>query len=127
MNRLRNAHLALFICLPYCGHAAAADKDVLDGIDARFDEHQRIALQIWDYAELGYLEQKSSQLLQDTLRAEGFEIEPGVAGIPTAFIAAAGSGKPVIALLAEFDALPGIFGVYRAQLEGVRIGQGVEE
>lgn len=77
-------------------------------IDDRFGLHRDIALQIWDWAELGYLEEKSSALLQQTMLDAGFEVETGVAGIPTAFVASYGSGEPVIALLAEFDALPGI-------------------
>ncbi len=68
----------------------------------------RIARQIWDWSELGYLETRSSALLQRELEGAGFRIEPGVAGLPTAFVASAGSGTPVIAVLAEFDALPGI-------------------
>lgn len=82
--------------------------DLVNFIDARFDQHKDIALQIWDWAELGYQEEKSSALLQKTMLNEGFEVESGVAGIPTAFVASYGSGEPVIALLAEFDALPGI-------------------
>jgi len=77
-------------------------------IDDRYAQDREIALTIWDFAELGYLEVKSTALLQDTLTAEGFRVKAGVAGIPTSFIAEAGSGKPVIAVLAEFDALPGI-------------------
>jgi aminobenzoyl-glutamate utilization protein B len=67
-----------------------------------------IAPQIWDYAEVGYLETRSSELLQSTLRGAGFAIEAGVASMPTAFVASYGSGKPIIGILAEFDALPGI-------------------
>ncbi len=67
-----------------------------------------IAHSIWDWAEVGYQEVKSSALLQKELSKSGFEVEAGVAGIPTAFVATAGSGKPVIGILAEFDALPGI-------------------
>jgi aminobenzoyl-glutamate utilization protein B len=90
--------------------ADSTDKgpDLVSFIDARFPEHQRIAARIWDYAELGYQEEKSSALLKQTLADEGFTIESGVAGIPTAFIASYGSGHPVIAMLAEYDALPGI-------------------
>ena len=66
-----------------------------------------IAKEIWDYAELSYNEYKSSAALSDALREEGFEIEYGIAGMPTAFTATyvSGSGKPVMGLLAEFDAL----------------------
>ena len=89
--------------------ALAASRDTLvSGIDARFDEHHDIALRIWDLAELGYLEFESSKLLQEKLTAAGFAVVSGVAGMPTAFVAEAGTGGPVIALLAEFDALPGI-------------------
>ncbi len=86
----------------------ASKQAVIDSVDARFDEHRRIAHSIWEYAELGYLEEKSSALLQTTLRDAGFNLQAGVAGIPTAFVAEAGRGGPVIAFLAEFDALPGI-------------------
>ena len=88
--------------------ASSTDPDLVGLIDARFPEHQRIASQIWEYAELGYQEEKSSALLKQALAEEGFTIESGVAGIPTAFIASYGSGQPVIAMLAEYDALPGI-------------------
>ncbi len=67
-----------------------------------------MAQQIWEWAEVGYQETRSSQLLQQQLRKAGFTISAGVAGIPTAFVASYGSGKPVIGILAEFDALPGI-------------------
>jgi len=77
----------------------------IDGARATYDE---IALKIWNYAEVGYQEVKSSALLQEQLRREGFQVEAGVAGIPTAFVATAGSGSPVIGVLAEFDALPGL-------------------
>jgi len=67
-----------------------------------------VARSIWEYAEVGYQETKSSALLQQELTKAGFKVEAGVAGIPTAFVATAGSGKPVIGILAEYDALPGI-------------------
>ena len=67
-----------------------------------------LAEQIWDWAEMGYLENKSSRALQDYLRAADFELTVGVADIPTAFVATYGEGGPVIGILAEFDALPGL-------------------
>ena len=73
-----------------------------------YDQYKNIALQIWNHAELGYKEVKSSALLQETLKKEGFAVESGVAEIPTAFVATYGSGQPVIGILAEFDALPGL-------------------
>jgi len=109
-NRCAAISLCLFIGLLATGSPtkAASREELLGGIDARFAEHQKIALRIWDLAELGYLEYESSALLQEKLAAAGFAVESGVAGMPTAFVAEAGSGAPVIALLAEFDALPGI-------------------
>ena len=77
-------------------------------LDGRYNHYKDIALKIWDYAEVGYKEEKSSALLQQELRDNGFEVKAGVAGIPTAFVATYGSGSPVIGILAEFDALPGI-------------------
>ena len=67
-----------------------------------------LADDIWRFAELGYLEERSSERLQDYLAGHGFEVEAGAAGMPTAFVASRGTGKPVIGLLAEFDALPGL-------------------
>ena len=77
-------------------------------IQANYDAYRKIAFSIWDYAELGYKEMKSSALLQRTLQDNGFTVEAGVAGMPTAFVATYGSGSPVIAILAEYDALPGL-------------------
>jgi len=77
-------------------------------VESRYEETASVAQSLWDWAEVGYQEEKSSKLLRDKLAAEGFEIETGVADIPTAFTAEWGEGGPVIAVLAEFDALPGI-------------------
>lgn len=66
----------------------------------------RISDTIWGYAELGLQEFNSSKLLADTLEAAGFTVERGLAGMPTCFVASYGSGRPVIGLLGEFDALP---------------------
>ena len=63
---------------------------------------------IWSLAELGYQEKETSKLMQSHLEKENFSIDSGVAEIPTAFIASYGSGKPIIAILAEMDALPGL-------------------
>ncbi|MBN2410492.1 amidohydrolase [candidate division KSB1 bacterium] len=68
----------------------------------------KISDAIWSFAELGLMEFRSSQLLIETLEKEGFVVEKGLAGMPTCFIGSFGSGKPVIGILAEFDALPGL-------------------
>jgi aminobenzoyl-glutamate utilization protein B len=80
----------------------------MDALQASYGQYKDISLQIWKNAELGYKEVKSSALLQETLKKEGFTVEAGVADIPTAFVATYGSGSPVIGILAEFDALPGL-------------------
>lgn len=87
------------------------DKDkqfVKTEIDLKSSGYKKVAREIWANAELGYLENKSSALLQDVLSKEGFKVEAGVSGMPTAFVATYGNGGPVIGILAEFDALPGL-------------------
>ena len=80
----------------------------IQDIQSQYPFYKDIALQIWNYAELGYKEVKSSALLQKILNDNGFDVKAGVAGLPTAFVATYGSGKPVIGILAEYDALPGL-------------------
>src|SRR3981081_1096299 len=81
---------------------------IVRGIDAKRDSYADIARQIWAFAEVGYQEGKSSALLQQQLRAAGFQVTAGVAGIPTAFVATFGTGRPIIGIVGEFDALPGL-------------------
>ncbi|MEO0440091.1 MAG: amidohydrolase [Pseudomonadota bacterium] len=105
--------LALFLpILAVSGIAQAqsspSESEILAGIDGRYEQLSDTARKIWELAEVGYQEEKSSALLQQSLRAQGFSIEKGVAGIPTAFVAEYGKDGPVIAILAEYDALPGI-------------------
>ncbi len=88
--------------------APDATAGMLKSIDAKTDQYSAVAKQIWDYAEMGFQEDQSSALLQRTLADAGFTIAKGVAGMPTAFTASYGSGKPVIAIVGEFDALPGL-------------------
>lgn len=83
-------------------------ESTLKFLDASYQKDKQTALQIWDYAELGYKETKSAALHVQNLKAAGFTVETGVAGIPTAFVATYGSGSPVIGILAEYDALPGL-------------------
>ena len=77
-------------------------------LDASFKNYDHIQKTIWSYAELGFIENRSSALLQKHLKDNGFSIESGIAGMPTAFVATYGSGSPVIGILAEYDALPGL-------------------
>jgi aminobenzoyl-glutamate utilization protein B len=93
----------------FCSGAAAAQVgDVLEFVKAERQSSTEIADTLWNLAELGYLENNSSKTLQNYLAEREFSIEQGVAGIPTAFVAKYGRGGPTIALLAEFDALPGL-------------------
>ena len=87
---------------------AQKTNSVLADLSAKKEKYGAIAQQIWGFAEMGYQEEKSAALLQETLRNEDFIITKGVAGIPTAFIAEYGEGLPVIAILGEYDALPGL-------------------
>ena len=93
------------------GPAALAETtaEILSRVDARKDMTRDVSRQIWEWAEVGYQETQSAELLASTLEKEGFTVERGVAGIPTAFVASWKRGDgPIIAILGEFDALPGI-------------------
>ena len=81
---------------------------LIAAIDAKGARYADLAKQIWSFAEVGYQEVKSSALLATELETSGFKVTRGVVGIPTAFVAEYGSGKPVIGILGEFDALPGL-------------------
>ena len=84
---------------------AAPTDAFLDGSRPRWEE---VSDAIWDYSETSLSETKSAALLSGLLEKEGFAVTRGVAGMPTAFVASAGSGSPVIGILAEYDALPGL-------------------
>lgn len=104
---MRLTFITLLVCLS-AAHAQPAKEDIIKAIDSKYDVYASMAHKIWEFAEVGYQEEKSSAILQKELTKEGFKIEAGVAGMPTAFIASYGQGKPVIGVLGEFDALPGI-------------------
>jgi aminobenzoyl-glutamate utilization protein B len=110
--------------------AAEADRaksTALSWVDANAATLKRVNENIWSYAETGLEEVRSSKELIDLLKAEGFTVEEAVAGMPTAFVATYGSGRPVIGILAEYDALPGLSQdkvPERREREGVRAGHG---
>lgn len=83
-------------------------KEALLWIDKNSDELIEISDKIWEFAELGLREFKSSRILANKLEDNGFTVKMGIAGMPTAFIASWGDGKPVIGILGEYDALPGL-------------------
>ncbi len=84
---------------------------------------------IWEFAEVGLEEEKSRDLFARVLREQGFEVEEGVANIPTAFVARwGGKGKPTVGFVAEYDALPGMSQVAdlvkKEAVEGITAGHG---
>ena len=81
---------------------------VISAVDAQIDELTNLSDQIWGFEEIAFREQKSSKALADYAEQQGFRVTRGVGEIPTAFVAEYGSGKPVIGILGEFDALPGL-------------------
>ncbi len=99
-------------------------------VAAKKDMAKKLAIDIWNYAELSYKEEKSSREIIDILIKEGFSVEEGIAGIPTAFLAKAtvGSGKPVMGFLAEYDALDGLSQkageTERCPVDGMHTGHG---
>jgi len=105
------AVVALSAGIPASAAELSADHQakLIGSVDAYAPRISEVALKIWASPELGYQETKTTALLQDELRNAGFAIDVGVAGMPTAFVARAGtSDGPVIAILAEMDALPGM-------------------
>lgn len=99
----------VFLILPtFAQELTPAGKTATDWVDKAKATYEEIAGYIWENPELSLVEFKSSAKLQEYLAKNGFKIEKGVAGMPTAFVATWGSGKPVIGFLAEFDALPNL-------------------
>ena len=111
-RRIRVLSLTLFSILAIRTSAAQdvypEKQAVLDWLSQTkvVEKFGKISDAIWSYAELGLQEFKSSKLLAKTLKDAGFKVETGLAGMPTCFVATYGSGKPVIGILGEFDALP---------------------
>ena len=83
-------------------------KALLTSVEKHKNELIKISDEIWGLAETAFEETKSAEILANYAEKQGFNVERGVAGMPTAFVATYGSGSPVISVLGEFDALPGI-------------------
>ena len=86
----------------------AAKNEVGVILENAYNTDKQTTLALWNWAEVGFKENKSAQLHIQHLKEAGFKVEAGVGGMPTAFVATFGSGKPVIGILAEYDALPGL-------------------
>ena len=115
MMRWRNWPAGLVTIVLLGSHAPAVPQEQPDWRGAVMADIAKMApvddanaLQIGRWAELGYQEHRSSALLRERLAKAGFKVTTPVAGMPTAFVASYGEGKPVIGILAEFDALPGL-------------------
>src|ERR1700688_4529153 len=88
--------------------ASSEHKQIIALVNRNAPQYQQVSKQIWDFAELCSPEDMSSALLQQQLKAAGFKVETLFPDMPTAFVASYGSGQPVIGILGEFDALPGL-------------------
>jgi len=97
----------LFSLVAAFSQFSLGDKSLNKFIDLHQKEYQQLALKIWELAEVGYQEHVSSALLQESLSSKGFKVKT-LPYMPTGFIAEYGKGSPVIAILGEFDALPGV-------------------
>ncbi len=111
----RGAGLVLFIAVGFPCLSLADDekftpaqRTAIADVESRSQELTAVNNALWDWAEVGLKEHKSSALLIDKLQSAGFAVKKGVSGMPTAFVASFGSGKPIIGILAEYDALPGV-------------------
>ena len=111
MKKLKQLSLILFsLSLPLSGYSqmTAQKSSIIAGLEEQSSHYGQIAHKIWELAELGFLEKESVKILSAELEGAGFKVTHGVAGMPTAFVAEWGSDGPVIGMLAEFDALPGM-------------------
>src|SRR5687768_10660801 len=99
---------ALLFVTAHPGAQADAKSAALSWLDSNASTLSKVNRNIWGWAETGLEEVKSSLELQQLLSSNGFAVEAGVAGMVTAFVATYGSGQPVIGILAEYDALPGL-------------------
>ncbi|NOR52492.1 MAG: amidohydrolase, partial [Candidatus Aminicenantes bacterium] len=112
------SHLKLIILLMFSlmqltfAESRPSIKELKNELLRMVDQKSQLLIEVsdalWEYAEIALLEYESSKLLIQALEKEGFEVERKVAGMPTAFVASYGSGKPIIGILAEYDALPGL-------------------
>ncbi len=121
----------LLLALP-CTFRAQAVDSLKEGVIAQVDSlvplMDELARKLWDYSETALRESRSANLLAGKMREAGFTLESQVAGMPTAFVATWGSGRPMIGILAEYDALPGVGNQAQARRaprpDGVTSGHG---
>jgi len=97
---------------------------VIHSVETHQEKLIELSDKIWAFAETAMLEHNSARVLSDYAESQGFMVERGVAEIPTAFIATYGSGKPIIGIMGEFDALPGLSQKAQTKKEPLEIGAG---
>jgi aminobenzoyl-glutamate utilization protein B len=118
--------LAVSLLLPLPARSAppadAKKKEAAASVDRHRAELVGLSDQIWRFAETALRETRSAALLADYAERQGFRVQRGVAGMPTAFVASYGEGKPVIGILGEYDALPGISQKAAATKEALEAG-----
>jgi aminobenzoyl-glutamate utilization protein B len=101
--------LLLVLCAPLAAQLPdSARTQLLRTMDDTAITYNRLSRTIWEYAEVGYKETRSAALLEDHLRKAGFRVRGNIGGVPTAFVAEWGSGSPVVGIMGEYDALPGL-------------------
>lgn len=114
MQRTRLRVALLVVCSPLAvsitgaAEPRASQQTAIAAVDSRQEELKAVNKAIWEFAEVGLEERKSSALLVSKLKQAGFDVKTGVSHMPTSFVASFGSGKPIIGILAEYDALPGL-------------------
>ncbi len=113
--KLRPLHVVLFglgLALPPVavgeGDIQKKKEEVVASVETQRADLIKLSDQIWAHAETALLETKSSRVLADYAEKQGFKVDRGVADMPTAFVASYGAGRPIIAILGEYDALPGL-------------------
>ena len=123
---MRNLITCLIIFLATNCFSQKKYNNILTSLDSDLKKYEKIAQDIWSFAEMGYQEENSSNLLQKTLNDEGFKVSKGVAGIPTAFVelATIENGQVVISLPCELAINNGFIVLWRtnpqSQLEGTQ-------
>ena len=108
--RLTGIVIGALAACPLIASAApsAAKRAAVSSVISHAQELIGMSDQIWAYAETALREHQSSKLLADYAEAHGFAVTRGVSGMPTAFIARYGTGRPVVGIMGEYDALPGV-------------------
>ncbi|EKB49688.1 amidohydrolase [Cecembia lonarensis] len=108
MKKIIFSFMAGLLCHVGLAQETSHDAFIVKNLDNNTERFSKVAREIWENPELGYLEFTSSKILVEELKAAGFKVETGLAGMPTSFLATYDKGGPVIGFLAEYDALPGL-------------------